>query len=87
MNTHQSVEAHASTANKPFRMLCEVSRGTSGLSRKLITCLITFASRKIRPITTHHSKQPASMKTWRRYLRGREEETDQNTDCLDQIRF
>lgn len=30
---------------------------------------MTLASRRINPITTHHSKQPASMKTWRRYLK------------------
>lgn len=30
---------------------------------------MTLASRRIKPITTHHSRQPASMKTWRRYLK------------------
>lgn len=69
-DTHQSVEAHASTANKPFRTLCTVSWGTSGLSKKPITFFMTLASRRIKPITTHHSKQPASINTWRRYLKG-----------------
>lgn len=71
--THQSVEAHESTANKPLRTLCTVSGGTSGLPKKPITCFITLASRRIKPITTHHSKQPASVNTWRRYLKGRKQ--------------
>lgn len=68
-STHQSVEAQESMANRPFLTLCTVSCGTSGLSRKPITCLMTFASRRISPITTHHSRQPASMNTWSRYLK------------------
>ena len=67
--TYQSVEAHVSTANRPLRTLCTVSWGTSGLSKKPITCFITPASRRINPITTHHSKQPASINMWRRYLK------------------
>lgn len=61
--THQSVEAHVSMAKKPLRTHCTVSWGTSGLSRKPITCFMTLASRRIKPITMHHSKQPASMNT------------------------
>jgi len=75
--THQSVETHVSTASKPLLTLCTVSWGTSGLSRKPITCLMTLASRRIRPITTHHSRQPASMNTCSRYLKGAERSSGQ----------
>lgn len=67
-DTDQSDEAHRSTAISPARMLWTVSAGTSGLSRNPTTCLMTPASRKISPMTTHHSRQPASMKTCSRYL-------------------
>lgn len=66
--TYQSVEAHRSTACSPVFMFCNISPSTSE------DCIITKIwlmiedSLRIRPITMHQSRHPASMKMCSKYL-------------------
>lgn len=66
--TYQSVEAHRSTACSPVFMLCNISPSTSEDCIITKIWLIIEDSLRIRPITMHQSRHPASMKMCSKYL-------------------
>ena len=66
--TYQSVEAHRSTACSPVFMFCNISPSTSEDCIITKIWLITEDSLRIRPITMHQSRHPASMKMCSKYL-------------------
>lgn len=70
-NTYQSVEAHLSTASRPVLIFWQISPSISEDCMILKTWLITEDSLRIRPMTTHQSRHPASMKICSRYLYGK----------------
>lgn len=66
--TYQSVEAHRSTACSPVFMFCNISPSTSEDCIITKIWLIIEDSLRIRPITMHQSRHPASMKMCSKYL-------------------
>lgn len=70
-NTYQSVEAHFSTASRPVLIFWQISPSISEDCMILKTWLITEDSLRIRPMITHQSRQPASMKICSKYLYGK----------------
>lgn len=67
--TYQSVEAHRATACSPVFMFCSISPSTSEDWMRSTIWLMTEDSLRIRPMTTHQSRHPASMKMCSKYLR------------------
>lgn len=66
--TYQSVEAHRATACSPVFMFCSISPSTSEDWMRTTIWLMTEDSLRIRPMTTHQSRHPASMKMCSKYL-------------------
>lgn len=67
-STYQSVEAHRSTACSPVFMFCNISPSTSEDCIITKIWLIIEDSLRIRPMTMHQSRHPASMKMCSKYL-------------------
>lgn len=65
---YQSVEAHRSTACSPVFMFCNISPSTSVVCIITKIWLITEDSLRIKPMTIHQSRHPASMKMCSKYL-------------------
>lgn len=67
-STYQSAEAHRSTACSPVFMFCNISPSTSVVCIITKIWLIIEDSLRIKPITMHQSRHPASMKMCSKYL-------------------